>query len=64
MDYLLLHCEIAYELWSEVSLMFGIQWVMLDMVACLLFGWKNCFGKHSSGVGNLVSETAACLSML
>ena len=64
MDYLLLHCEIAYELWSEVSLIFGFQWVMSEMVASLLFGWKNCFGKHSSGVGNLVSETAACLSML
>lgn len=64
MDHLLLHCEIAYELWSEVSLMFGIQWVMPGMAASLLFGWKNCFGKHSSSVGNLVSETVACLSML
>uniref|UniRef100_A0A7N2M479 1-acylglycerol-3-phosphate O-acyltransferase n=1 Tax=Quercus lobata TaxID=97700 RepID=A0A7N2M479_QUELO len=32
--------------------------VMSEMVASLLFGWKNCFGKHSSSVGNLLSETA------
>ncbi|XP_050277214.1 IN2-2 protein-like isoform X1 [Quercus robur] len=27
-DYLLLHCSFAHALWSEVLLLFGVQWVM------------------------------------
>ena len=27
-DYLLLHCSFAHALWSEVFLLFGVQWVM------------------------------------
>ena len=27
-DHFLLHCKFAHALWSEVLLMFGVQWVM------------------------------------
>ena len=29
-DYLLLYCSFAHALWSEVFLLFGVQWVMLN----------------------------------
>ena len=35
-------------------MMFGIQWVLPDKVASLLFGWHNWLGKHSSNIWNLV----------
>ena len=46
MDHLLLHCKYAYVLWSEIFLMFGIQWVMSKIVTSPLFldggiGWGN-----------------------
>ena len=41
MDHLLLHCKFAYALWSEVLIMFGVQWVMLDTIVSLLFAWRN-----------------------
>ena len=55
LDHLLIHCENAYALWSDMFMMFGIQWVLLlDKVASLLFGWCDLLGKHSSNVRNLV----------
>ena len=33
-------------------MMFGIQWVLSDKVAFLLFGWRNWLGKHSSNIWN------------
>ena len=33
-------------------MMFGIQWVLPDKVASLLFGWHNWLGKHSSNIWN------------
>ena len=54
LDHLLIHCENAYALWSDMLMMFGIQWVLLDKVASLLFGWRDLLGKHSSNVWNLV----------
>ena len=35
MNHLLLHCPIAYELWSMVWNPFGLQWVMLHGVSNL-----------------------------
>lgn len=46
MDHLLLDCEYAYTLLSEVFLMFGIQWVVQEKVASLLFGWRNWLEKY------------------
>ena len=36
-DHLLIHCEIAYTLWSELFMIFGIHWVLPDKVASLPF---------------------------
>ena len=36
MNHLLLHCPIAYELWSMVFSLFGIHWVMPYKVIELL----------------------------
>ena len=44
MDHLLLYCKFAYALWSEVFLMFGVQWVMLNTIVSLLFAWRNWLG--------------------
>ena len=60
-DHLLLQCKFAYALWSEVFLIFGIQWVMPKTVASLLFGWWNWPEKHSSNIWNMVP---ACLMWL
>ena len=61
MDHLLLHCKFARALWSEVFLMFGVQWVMPYTVASLLFAWRNWLENYSSNVWNMV---LACLMWL
>ena len=61
MDHLLFHCKFVYALWSEVFLIFGIQWVMTKTVASLLLSWWNWLGKHSSNIWNMVP---ACLMWL
>ena len=45
-DHLLLHCLIAYELWSPMLCMFGIHWVMLHRVIELLASWQGKFSQH------------------
>ena len=50
MNHLLLHCKFAHALWSEVFLVFGVQWAMLNTVVSLLFEWRNWLGKFSSNV--------------
>lgn len=41
-------------LWSEVFLIFGIQWVLPKTVDSLPFAWRNCLGKCYSYVWNMV----------
>ncbi len=53
MDHLLLHCNFAFAMWSYVFGLFGVHWVMSQMVADLLAGWRNWFGKRSSVVLHL-----------
>ena len=53
-DHLLLYCEKAYRLWSLVFRSFGISWVLPRSIADTLFSWWNWYGKHSSGIWNLV----------
>ena len=53
-DHLLLHCETASALWSFILQAFRIKWVIPATVIDLFSGWYNWFGKHSSGVWNLV----------
>lgn len=42
-DHLLLHCPIAYELWSMVFGLFGINWVMPERVIELFASWLGQF---------------------
>jgi hypothetical protein len=45
-DYLLLHCELAIDLWVLVFCLFGIDWVMPKWVVELLASWRGQFGCH------------------
>lgn len=45
-DYLLLHCPIAFEMWSMVFCLFGIHWVLPSQVKVLLASWQGSFGRH------------------
>ena len=45
-DHLLLHCPIAWELWSMVFCLFGIQWVMPHNVLGLFEAWQGKFARH------------------
>ena len=47
-DHLLLHCEMAYRLWSFVFITFGLSWVTPSSIPNLFFGWWNWLGKHLS----------------
>ena len=49
-DHLLLHCVMAYWLWSFVFITFGLSWVTPNSIPDLLFGWWNWLGKHSSQI--------------
>jgi hypothetical protein len=40
-DHLLLHCEVARDLWATVFHLFGIEWVMTQWVVELLASWRN-----------------------
>ena len=48
MNHLLLHCLIAYELWSMVWTLFGLLWVMPHSVTDLFSSWQGSFGGHRS----------------
>ena len=40
-DHLLIHCNMAFELWSFIFRMFGVQWVLQENVLDLLCGWQG-----------------------
>jgi hypothetical protein len=44
MDRLLLHCEVAHDLWSYIFSLFGIEWVMPRTVLELLTSWDALVG--------------------
>ena len=48
MNHLLLHCPIAYDLWSMVWALSGLQWVMPHGVSNLFSSWQGSFGGHRS----------------
>jgi len=43
-EHLLLHCEVARDLWSYILTLFGVEWVMPRMVLELLTSWGASFG--------------------
>jgi len=43
-EYLLLHCEVAHDLWSYIFNFFGVEWVMPRRVLELLTSWGDSFG--------------------
>ena len=43
-NHLLLHYPIAYDLWSMVWALFGLQWVMPHGVFDLFSSWQGSFG--------------------
>ena len=45
-DHLLIHCSIAFDLWSMVLTLFGIHWVMPKTVVDLLACWQGKLGRH------------------
>ena len=45
-DHLLLHCPVAFELWSLVFCLCGIHWVMPHKVIELFESWQGKFGRH------------------
>ena len=53
-NHLLIHCELAYGLWSFVFQKFGTLWVLPGCVLDLFFGWYNGLGKLHSKVWNMV----------
>jgi hypothetical protein len=48
-DNLLLHCDMARELWSMVLCLFGVQRVMRLRVVDMLASWKGRYGRHRFG---------------
>jgi hypothetical protein len=44
-DHLLIHCEVARELWSSILNMFGVEWVMPRRVIVLLVRWRGQVGR-------------------
>jgi hypothetical protein len=41
MDYLLLHYEVARDLWVSIFRLFGLEWVVPQRVMELLAGWRS-----------------------
>lgn len=52
--HLLMHCSVAFDLWSYVFQMFGIQWVLLEKVLDSLCGWQIRGSNLLSAVWNLI----------
>ena len=55
--HLLLHCPIAWELWSLAFCLFGIHWVMPHTILKLFEAWQGKFVRHHNiDVWRLVSH--------
>jgi hypothetical protein len=44
-DHLLLHCDVARDIWSFFYILFGVEWVMPRRVLDLLSNWGNSLGR-------------------
>jgi hypothetical protein len=58
-NHLLLHCPVAWELWSVVLTLFGITWVMPRGVGDLLSCWHG--PRNKSEAGKIWKMTPHCL---
>jgi hypothetical protein len=47
-EYLLLHCKVACNLWSYILTLFGVEWVMPRRMMELLTSWGALFGYGST----------------
>lgn len=45
-DHILLHCEVARELWGSIFRLLGVDWVMPRRVMELLATWRCQLGSH------------------
>ena len=45
-DHFLFHCPIAYEMWTMVCYLFGLQWVMPKMAIDMFSAWQGTLGRH------------------
>jgi hypothetical protein len=56
-DHLLLHCEVATEVWNVFFQLFGVSWVMPRKVSDILESWRGQMGnRHVLCVWRLVSS--------
>jgi hypothetical protein len=46
-DHLLLHCEVAIEVWNMVLQLFGVTWVMLGRMKERLGSWRGQRGNRT-----------------
>jgi hypothetical protein len=44
-DHLLLHCDVAWVVWSSFYSLFGVEWVMPSSVLDLLSSWSTLLGR-------------------
>ena len=58
-DHLFLHCPVAMDLWSMVFGLFGVSWVMPQLVVGLLACGLGRFGRH--WIGNIWRIIPHCL---
>ena len=50
----LFFCPLAHSMWMHMIQLFGLDWVVLDLVADLLCCWHHWLGKNNSVIWNLV----------
>ena len=48
-DHLFIHCPVVMDLWSMVLGLFGVSWVMPQLVVGLLACWQGWFSRHRNG---------------
>uniref|UniRef100_A0A2N9F1I0 Reverse transcriptase domain-containing protein n=1 Tax=Fagus sylvatica TaxID=28930 RepID=A0A2N9F1I0_FAGSY len=53
-NHLLLHCNVAMEMWNFALCTFGVSWVFPETVSDCLTGWYNWWGRRSSRIWNLL----------
>jgi hypothetical protein len=46
-EHVLLHCEVARDLWTAIFTLFDVTWVMPATVLDLLACWRGQLGTHS-----------------